>query len=174
MRIIYERRAQAIVNSQPQHTIRRHWLGALILITKREGHLNGGTFSAAKMIDMLRGAVQDALDCGFAGLCAAGDMTWLLDDAPGSHEILEYEALLNRFYGDPKNKALGLCQYNRKTLPGQILDKCMATHKHIRIAGPMIVENPFYELPELAMSRAHDGADITEKLQQIDSVSIAS
>jgi len=33
MRIIYERRAQSIVNPQPQPTIRRHWLGALILIT---------------------------------------------------------------------------------------------------------------------------------------------
>src|SRR3954466_14546735 len=105
--------------------------GALILITKHEGHLKDGTFSAARMIEMLKGAVQDALDAGFAGLCAAGDMNWLLDDAPGSHEILEYEALLNHFYSDPRNKALGLCQYNRKTLPPQILDTCMATHKHI-------------------------------------------
>jgi hypothetical protein len=25
-------------------------------------------------------------------------MTWLLDDAPGSEEIVEYEALLSHFY----------------------------------------------------------------------------
>jgi len=144
--------------------------GALILITKREGHLKGGSFGAAKMIEMLRGAVKDALDAGFAGLCAAGDMNWLLDDAPGSHEILAYEALLNHFFGDPTNKALGLCQYNRNTLPAKILDTCMATHKHIRITDPMIVENPFYELPELAMSHGRDGADVTLKLTQIDSL----
>jgi two-component system, sensor histidine kinase PdtaS len=144
--------------------------GALMLITKREGHLEGGSFGAAKMIEMLRGAVKDALDAGFVGLCAAGDMNWLLDDAPGSHEILEYEALLNHFFGEPTNKALGLCQYNRNTLPAQILDMCMATHKHIRIADPMIVENPFYELPELAMSHGRDGADVTLKLTQIDSL----
>jgi hypothetical protein len=148
--------------------------GALILITKHEGHLKGGTFSAARMIEMLRGAVKDSLDAGFAGLCAAGDMNWLLDDAPCSHEILEYEALLNRFYGDPKNKALGLCQYNRKTLPPDVLDKCMATHKHIRIAGPVIVENPFYELPELAMTHTHAGEDVDLKLRQIDALSAAS
>jgi len=148
--------------------------GALILITKHEGHLKGGTFSAAKMIDMLHGAVKDALDDGFAGLCAAGDMNWLLDDAPGSHEIVEYEALLNQFYADPRNKALGLCQYNRRTLPARILDTCMATHKHIRVAGPMILENPFYELPEDAMKRARTGDAIRQKLEQVDSMSAAS
>ena len=142
--------------------------GALILITKREGHLKGGTFSAAKMIEMLRGAVDDALKAGFNGLCAAGDMTWLLDEAPGSQEIVEYEALLNHFYAD--SRALGLCQYNRRTLPAKILDTCMATHKHIRVAGPMIVENPFYELPELAMSHPHGGGGVPEKLGRIDSI----
>lgn len=140
--------------------------GALMLITKREGHLKGGTFSAAKMITMLKGAVEDALNAGFTGLCAAGDMTWLLDDAPGSNEILEYEALLNHFYS--QNKALGLCQYNRRTLPAKILDTCLATHKHIRVAGPILLENPFYELPELAMSRSYDGKEITRKLAQVD------
>lgn len=148
--------------------------GALLLITKREGHLKGGSFSAAKMIEMLRDAVKSALDEGFAGLCAAGDMNWLLDDAPGSHEILEYEALLNHFYGDPKNKALGLCQYNRTTLPSQILDKCMATHKHIRMAGPLMVENPFYELPELALARPHTGEEVAEKLRRVDALQVAS
>ncbi len=37
-----------------------------------------------KMITMLYGAVKDALDAGFAGLCAAGDMSWLPDEAEGS------------------------------------------------------------------------------------------
>jgi len=126
------------------------------------------------MIDMLRRAVKDALDAGFAGLCAAGDMNWVLDDAPGSHEILEYEALLNYFYADPKNKALGLCQYNRTTVPAHILDTCMATHKHIRVAGPMMLENPFYELPALALTQPHDGEDVAIKLAHIDALPVAS
>ena len=147
---------------------------ALILITKREGHLKGGRFDAARMIEMLRGAVKDALDSCFAGLCAAGDMNWLLDDAPGSNEILEYEALFNRFYGDPENKALGLCQYNRRTLPSEVLDTCMATHKHIRVAGPLIVENPFYELPEQAMTPHYSGESVEQQLRQIDRVTAAS
>jgi hypothetical protein len=140
--------------------------GALVLITKREGHLRGGSFKASRMIDMLNGAVSDALKAGFAGLCVAGDMTWLLDGAPGSHEIVEYEALLNHFYSS--RQALGLCQYNRNRLPAKILDTCLATHRHIRVEGPMILENPFYELPEDAMTIPRDGDGVTEKITQID------
>jgi hypothetical protein len=146
--------------------------GALILITKREGHLKGGSFKASRMIEMLNGAVRDALKAGFAGLCAAGDMTWLLDEAPGSHEIVEYEALLNHFYGS--NRALGLCQYNRNRLSPKLLDTCLATHRHIRVEGPMILENPFYELPEDAMTIPRDGDGIEDKIAQLDAMSAAS
>src|SRR5689334_5937658 len=72
------------------------------------------------MIHMLHAAVKDALDAGFAGLCAAGDMSWLLDEADGSERIAEYEARLNEFY--PSSRALGLCLYNRNRLPAATLD----------------------------------------------------
>ena len=146
--------------------------GALILITKREGHLKGGSFKASRMIDMLTRAVSDAIKAGFAGLCAAGDMTWLLDEAPGSHEIVEYEALLNHFYSS--NRALGLCQYNRNRLSAKILDTCLATHRHIRVEGPMMLENPFYELPEDAMTIPRDGDGVDDRIAQIDAMSVAS
>lgn len=139
--------------------------GALVLITKREGHLKGGSFKASRMIEMLNRAVADALKAGFAGLCAAGDMTWLLDDAPGSHEIVEFEALLNHFYSS--NQALGLCQYNRNRLPPKVLDTCLATHRHIRVEGPMILENPFYELPEDAMTIPRNGEGVEDKIAQL-------
>jgi hypothetical protein len=143
--------------------------GALLL---REGHLKGGSFKASRMIEMLSGAVADALKAGFAGLCAAGDMTWLLDEAPGSHEVVEYEALLNHFYAS--NRALGLCQYNRNRLSPKLLDTCLATHRHIRVEGPMILENPFYELPEDAMTIPRDGEGVEDKLAQIGAMSAAS
>lgn len=146
--------------------------GSLILITKPEGHLKGGSFKASRTIEMLNGAVRDALKAGFAGLCAAGDMTWLLDEAPDSHEIVEYEALLNHFYAS--NRALGLCQYNRHRVSAKILDTCLATHRHIRVEGPMILENPFYELPEDAMTIPRDGDGIEDKIAQLDAMSAAS
>jgi len=145
--------------------------GALLLITKREGLLRGGSFKASRMIDMLNGAVADALKAGFAGLCVVGDMTWLLDEA-GSHEIVEYEALLNHFYST--KQALGLCQYNRNRLPPKILDTCLATHRHIRVEGPMILDNPFYELPEDVMTIPRNGDGVDEKIAQLAAMSTAS
>ena len=41
-------------------------------------------------------------------------------------------------------------------------DHGIATHPTIRIAGPILVTNPFYELPEIARSRKAnaDGLDV--------------
>jgi len=142
--------------------------GALILMRKEDGHLKGGYFDPGKMISMLYAAVKDALDAGFEGLCAAGDMTWLLDQAPGSEKIVEYEALLNRFYAS--NRALGLCQYNRSKLPPEILDHCIATHPFVRIDGPILLTNPFYEEPELAASRVARPVGVEDRIAMVCSV----
>lgn len=136
--------------------------GALILITKEDAHLQGGHFHPDKMISMLEAAVEDALKAGFAGLCAAGDMNWVLDDAPGTEMLAEYEARLNRFYAS--HKALGLCQYNRKTLPARFLDHCIATHRLVRVAGPILLENPFYEEPAKAAQRKANEEDLNERI----------
>jgi len=140
---------------------------SLILLTKGTGHLKGGTFSASKMISMLSQAVKDALQDGFAGLCAAGDMTWILDDAPGSEQFAEYEALLNHFY--QTNRAVGLCQYNRRRLPAAILDHGLATHPVVRIGGPHLLTNPFYELPEIAMHRTAQVHGVEDRIEQLRS-----
>lgn len=141
--------------------------GALILITKHDGHLKGGYFEPDKMITMLHGAVNDALGAGFAGLCAAGDMSWLLDEAQGSDRIAEYEARLNEFY--PSSCALGLCLYNRNRLPPATLDHGLATHRHVRVDGNILLDNPFYEPVETARSRKSDGSGLHGKLEWLKS-----
>ncbi len=139
--------------------------GALVLVTREQAHLQGGHFNPDKMITLLEAAVQDALDAGFAGLCAAGDMNWVLESAPGTEALAEYEARLNRFYAS--HKALGLCQYNRKTLPARFLDDCIATHKLVRMDGPILLENPFYEEPELAARRTAKPDSVQERIDRI-------
>jgi hypothetical protein len=141
--------------------------GALLLLTKHDGHLNGGCFDPDKMIHMLHAAVKDALDAGFAGLCAAGDMSWLLDEAQGSERIAEYEARLNEFY--PSSRALGLCLYNRTKLPAATLDHSLATHPHVRIEEDILLSNPFYERPDEAARRRSDGSAIARKLAWLGS-----
>jgi hypothetical protein len=137
--------------------------GALLIVTKHDAHLKGGTFSPDKMISLLHAAVKDALDAGFAGLCAAGDMSWLLDEAPGSDRIAEYEARLNQFY--PSSRALGLCLYNRNKLPAEMLDHGLATHPHVRVEGNILLDNPFYEAPEQAAARRANRNALAGKLE---------
>jgi chemotaxis family two-component system sensor kinase Cph1 len=141
--------------------------GALILLTKHEGHLEGGSFDPDKMISKLHAAVKDALDSGFAGLCAAGDMSWLLDEADGSHRIAEYEARLNEFY--PSSAALGLCLYSRAKLPAATLDHGLATHPHVRLSENVLLDNPFYETPSRAAQRESDGSALPGKLEWLKS-----
>jgi hypothetical protein len=140
--------------------------GAVLLMTKHDGHLKTGSFDPAGMIAMLETAVKDALAAGFNGLCAAGDMTWLLDEAPGSERIAEYEAALNHFY--QSHRALGLCLYHR-TMPGGLLDHCLATHKFVRVEGPILLSNPFYEAPETARSRRPQPDDVDRKIRHFQS-----
>ncbi len=139
--------------------------GALVLLTKHQGHLNGGSFDPDRMIEMLHAAVKGALDDGFNGLCAAGDMSWILDGVPGSERLAEYEARLNRFY--EANHALGLCLYNLRTMPLEVLDDCLATHAAVRLEGPILLSNPFYELPETAMCRIARPLDVDRKIREI-------
>lgn len=137
--------------------------GALNIVTKEKAHLSGGRFNPDAMIGLLHSAVKDALAAGFTGLCAAGDMNWVLDDAPGTERLAEYEAKLNEFY--KSNRALGLCQYNRSTMPPAMLDHCLATHPFVRIDGPILLENPFYESPDRAAHRAPNPSEVDEKLR---------
>src|SRR5579859_3166353 len=139
--------------------------GALLLKTKHDGHMEGGRFDPDKMISLLDAAVKDALSAGFKGLCAAGDMTWVLDEVPGTERLAEYEARLNRFY--ESSHALGLCLYNLKTMAPATIDHCLATHKFVRIEGPILLSNPFYELPEQAFQRTAEPDQVQRKIQQI-------
>lgn len=140
--------------------------GALVLLNKHEAHLKGGSFDPDTMISTLHAAVEDALAAGFAGLCAAGDMSWLLDEAPGSERVAEYEARLNQFY--KSHRALGLCQYNRNKLPDEALDHSIATHPYIRMEGGILLENPFYEPPEQAANRTARPRDGNRKIREIE------
>jgi hypothetical protein len=71
----------------------------------------------------------------------------------------------NGFY--PTNRALGLCLYNLGTMPPAALDDCLATHRYVRVDGPILLSNPFYELPENAMRRVAQPQDVPRKVRQI-------
>ena len=124
--------------------------GSLVLLTASEAHIKNGRFNAEAMLRLLNDAVEQALDDGFTGLRAAGEMTWMLLKAPGTHQAMAYEALMNEFY--PKNRALGLCLYDRSRFDGTILCDSLRTHPRIMSSSAGLAANPFYEPPAVFLN----------------------
>lgn len=57
-----------------------------------------------------------------------------------------------------------MCQYHRKQLPAAVLDDCIVTHRSVRIDGPILLESPFYELPETAIRRIARSEGIEQRM----------
>lgn len=116
----------------------------LLLLTKDAAHLQPGYFSAEAMLHKLSELVEDALNDGYAGLRTCGDMSWLLDEAPGSEQIVDYEALLNAFFRSVR--ATGMCQYDASRIPEGLLLHALATHPSIVVDGRHRA-NPHFDGP---------------------------
>ena len=116
--------------------------GVLIELTYAEAYLAGGRFDAERMLKMVSDVIDQALADGFTGLRACGDMSWLLAGAPGSGQVGEYEARLNRVFSGARAGAL--CQYNRKRLPPSEIDMALITHSTAVVAGQLKF-NPFFQ-----------------------------
>ena len=138
--------------------------GALVEATKAEAHLEGGYFDCERMLHLLQEALDSALRDGFSGLRACGDMTWLLDGAPGSEHLARYEALINQVFDN--REALWMCQYDRRRLPADLIDHALATHPSAVLDGQHLA-NPFYEEPATAITRTARPADLDGKLSEL-------
>ena len=60
------------------------------------------------MLALLNRAVESALNDGFAGLRTCGDMSWLLGNPPGAHQVVEDQGLLTEFFRNVRG--CGMCQ----------------------------------------------------------------
>jgi signal transduction histidine kinase/ActR/RegA family two-component response regulator len=122
--------------------------GALVLLTRRDGFLQGGRFDPGAMTDLLRQAEQEALDDGFSGLRLASEMGWCLGEVPGAERFLEYEAMLNRFLDG--SRSIGLCQYERSRFSPRVVYEILRTHP-FAVLGEEVCPNVFYEPPEMVL-----------------------
>ena len=135
--------------------------GSLLMLTKQTAHLQGGRFDCEQMLAMLNEAVEAALNDGYVGLRTCGDMSWLLDEAPGTEQAVEYEALLNEFFASVR--ATGMCQYDSSRLPEGLLNHALETHTSV-VAGGRHRANPYY--------RKSDPARFADKINAIRSSSL--
>jgi MEDS: MEthanogen/methylotroph, DcmR Sensory domain len=138
---------------------------ALILATHHDAHLVGGRFDCERMLRLLNGAVEAALNDGFIGLRTCGDMSWLLDRPAGSEQVVEYEMLLNQFFHAVR--AMGMCQYDARRLPPDLVDQALCAHSSVAVDGRH-VGNPHYS-PALVVARraAASAVELQGKVEEL-------
>jgi hypothetical protein len=135
--------------------------GALIESTHANAHLAGNRFDCERMLTLLNEAVEAALNGGFTGLRACGDMSWLLAEPEGAEQVVEYEALLNQFFQGVRG--CGMCLYDRRRLHARLVDHALATHSSVIIDGHHR-SNPFYRPSAITAERTAKPEDLNWKL----------
>lgn len=117
-----------------------------LILTSDQGHLENDHFSVDRMLQTLRNALQQALDDGFEGLWATGDMTWEFGSKKDFSKLLEYEWKLEEFFQD--HSALGgVCMYHADTLPRETLRQGILAHPSIYLNETLSRVNPLYLPP---------------------------
>ncbi len=100
--------------------------GALRLLTKRDTYLTHSEFSPAAMLAFLRREERQALEDGFSGLWASGEMTWVLGKEHGTDRLIEYEAALDQL--TELRLSVILCQYNEAVFGRPCIHDVLRTH----------------------------------------------
>lgn len=116
-----------------------------------------GRFDPEAMLQRLCDCYRTAVADGRAGARVSGEMTWALRGIPGSHRLIEYEALINRHVEHHPTTAV--CQYDARRFDGATLLEVLRVHPMMIVRG-QIVHNPYYLRPEeffLERSRSKAG-----------------
>lgn len=125
--------------------------GSLIL-SSDQSHLVGGHFDVDRMIGMLSDAVRQAVNAGYNGLWASGDMAWEFGNEKNFAKLLEYEHTLDDFMA--KQPALfGICQYHADVLPTEVIHWGLYTHRSVYINETLSRANPYYAPSRLLTQR---------------------
>jgi hypothetical protein len=84
-------------------------------------------------------------------------MEWALEDRPGVHDLVEYEARLNHIL--PKYDDVVVCTYDLTRFGAGVVLDALRTHPMVIIGG-ILQENPFYMEPDefLREFRGRDAA----------------
>jgi hypothetical protein len=126
--------------------------GSLVL-SSDQGHLQNGRFDIDRMLQMLADEVDRALNEGYQGLWASGDMSWEFGPEKDFYKLLEYERRLEELF--LKHPTIsGICQYHTDTLPPETVQQGLSTHPAIFINETLSQLNPNYFQPASLMGSA--------------------
>ena len=139
--------------------------GSLVL-SSDQGHLVAGKFDVDRMIETLKSAVQQALQDGYSGLWATGDMTWEFGPKRDFSKLVEYEWKLEDFIR--QNSALGgICLYHSDTLPRDAMRQGLATHHSLFVNETLSRINPHFIPPDLFNEESASGPEFDSALDEV-------
>lgn len=143
--------------------------GRLTVCDARELYLGNGEFSPESMREELAAMATEVSDeTEYAGLRMSAELTWLEDAVDDPDRFLNYEAEVNRLY--PDLDLVGLCQYDRRRLPEEVVDAIVRTHP-ILTGRETVTSNPYYVEPDAVDARPQTrppgrDLDVLERLQR--------
>jgi hypothetical protein len=121
-----------------------HEIGkASLVMSSEQRHLVEGRFDVDRMLFTLEDALSQALNDGYSGLWATGDMTWELGPQNDFSKLLEYEWRLEELIRKHSTFS-GICQYHCDTLPAQVLRQGLLSHPSIFLNETLSHINPHY------------------------------
>jgi hypothetical protein len=116
--------------------------GSLVLSSELHSS-SDGLFDTDGMLAGLENALDQALNDGYKGLWASGDMTWEFGRAKDFSQLLEYEWRLEQFF-QKHPEIEGICQYHADTLPPEAMKQGRDAHPAIFISETLSLVNPYY------------------------------
>jgi CheY-like chemotaxis protein len=134
--------------------------GALVLASTRDAYLATGHFDPDRTIDSIGRLTNEARENGFSSLYVTGEMTWALAGDPGSERLVEYEARVASAFQD--GTVAGLCQYDRRRFPPELLRDLVRTHPLVAFPHGMRA-NGFFE-PDTARASSTDAAAAVQRM----------
>lgn len=137
-----------------------------LVLTSDQPHLSSGQFDVDHMMHLLEDALEQALQDGYAGLWATGDMTWELGPQNDFSKLLDYEWRLEEFFRT--HSALGgICQYRADTLPKLALRQGLLAHPSIFVNQTLSRINPHYLPANSYTDRAATNPELESTLRDL-------
>ncbi len=139
--------------------------GALSLLDTYDAYLADGLFDPKSVYQEFEQAIDSALEAGFSGCRFAGEPVWAIDREDLQPGLIEFESRLNRLFSS--RKAAGLCVYDRKAWPAEVVREVLRTHP-IAVVDDLVCErNLYYERPELCAEQTAAEPQVDWMLAQL-------
>jgi MEDS: MEthanogen/methylotroph, DcmR Sensory domain len=119
--------------------------GQLELRPWENTYLRENRFNQHAMLTLIQEVLKEGRSRGFGMTRLWANMEWALEDLPGVHDLVEYEARLNKVLPDYDDVVV--CTYDLNKFNAPMVMDIMRTHPQVIIGG-VLQENPFYVPPE--------------------------